>query len=198
MEVSARGARPIALTPERVERAVRSPEASSPERQGRAQAVDEADVGYTEFFRAEFGQVLRTVELILPAGGRAEDVTQEAFLKILLHWDRVSRYERPDAWVRRVAVRLAFRWLRRDRLWALVGRGLVQTEPAPASRFDVAGAVRRLPGSQRAAIVLHYYEDRPVAEIASILGCSAATAKVHLFRGRRRLAQLLGEDPDGI
>ncbi len=180
-----------------LERAVASPVATSPDREG-AQAVDERDVGFTEFFRAEYAQILRTVELILPAGGRAEDVSQEAFLKLLMHWDRVSRYERADAWVRRVAVRLALRALRRDRLWTLIGRSLVPSEPPRTSRFDVAGAVRRLPGSQRAAIVLHYYEDRPVAEIAAILGCSVPTAKVHLFRGRRRLAQLLGEDPDGV
>ena len=70
-----------------------------------------------------------------------------------------------------------------------------ETTP-PESPLDVAGAVRRLPTSQRAAIVLHYYEDRPVAEIASILGCAEATARVHLHRGRKRLAELLGEDDD--
>lgn len=189
--------RSLWIAPERIEAAVLSPVAMSPGRES-VQAVDEAEVGYTEFFRAHFAQVLRTVELILPAGGRAEDVTQEAFLKLLLQWDKVARYDRPDAWVRRVAVRLALRALRRDRLWAIIGRGLIPAEPAPPSRFDVAGAVRRLPGAQRAAIVLHYYEDRPVAEIATILGCSVPTAKVHLFRGRRRLARLLGEDPDGL
>ena len=55
-----------------------------------------------------------------------------------------------------------------------------------------------MPTAQRAAIVLHYYEDRPVAEIASILGCAEATARVHLHRGRKRLAELLGEDDDGV
>jgi DNA-directed RNA polymerase specialized sigma24 family protein len=91
-------------------------------------------------------------------------------------------------------MRLALRSLRRERLWALVRHTFLPSEPDRSSRYDVDGAIRQLPGSQRAAIVLHYYEDRPTVEIASILGCSESTARVHLHHGRKRLAQLLGED----
>jgi RNA polymerase sigma-70 factor (ECF subfamily) len=61
----------------------------------------------------------------------------------------------------------------------------------------VSDALRRLSGSQRAAIVLHYFEDRTAAEIATILGCAEPTARVHLHRGRNRLRELLGEAGDG-
>ena len=149
---------------------------------------------YTAFFRLEFAPVLRTIELMLRDHGRAEEITQDAFVQLLLHWPKISRYERPDAWVRRVAIRLALRSLRRDRLWQLVRGAFLPKAPDRSSRFDVDGAIRQLPGSQRAAIVLHYYEDRPTAEIAGILGCSESTARVHLFHARKRLAQLLGED----
>jgi RNA polymerase sigma-70 factor (ECF subfamily) len=43
-------------------------------------------------------------------------------------------------------------------------------------------------------VVLFYYEDRPVSEIATILGCSESTAKVHLHRARKSLARILGEE----
>jgi RNA polymerase sigma factor (sigma-70 family) len=57
--------------------------------------------------------------------------------------------------------------------------------------------VRELPARQTQAITLFYLEDRSVLEIAEILGCSPATAKVHLFRGRQALAARLGlEAPD--
>jgi RNA polymerase sigma-70 factor (ECF subfamily) len=46
---------------------------------------------------------------------------------------------------------------------------------------------------QRAAIVLFYFEDRPVSEIAEILDCAPSTAKVHLHRARKTLAERLGE-----
>ena len=57
-------------------------------------------------------------------------------------------------------------------------------------------AVKQLPPMQRAAIALFYLEDRPVAEIADLLGISTSTCTVHLTRGRRRLADLLGSEVD--
>jgi RNA polymerase sigma factor (sigma-70 family) len=159
-----------------------------------AAQVTDARLEYTTFFRREFGPVLRTITLMLRDQTRAEELTQDAFLQLLVHWPKISRYERPDAWVRRVAIRLALRTLRRDRLWQLVRGGLRPEAPDRPSRFDLDGAIRQLSGSQRAAIVLHYYEDRPTAEVAAILGCSESTARVHLHHARKRLAELLGED----
>ena len=159
-------------------------------------AVDEVSLDYTAFFLREFAPVVRTVTLMLRDAARAEEIAQDAFVQLYLGWAKISRYERPDAWVRRVAIRLAMRVIRRERLWALVRGSLVRDDASPQSQLDVPGAVRRLPTNQRVAIVLHYYEDRPVAEIATILGCAEATARVHLHRGRKRLAELLGEDDD--
>jgi RNA polymerase sigma factor (sigma-70 family) len=155
--------------------------------------VTDAPHEYSALFRREFPAVLRTIELMLRDHGRAEEISQDAFIQLLLNWRRVSEYDRPDAWVRRVAVRLALRSLRRERLWQLVRGRLLPSTPDRPTRYDVDGAIRQLPGSQRAAIVLHYYEDRPTAEIAVILGCSESTARVHLHHARKRLALLLGE-----
>jgi len=57
--------------------------------------------------------------------------------------------------------------------------------------MDYAAVLARLPRAQRVAVVLHYLEDRPVADVASVLGCAEATARVHLFRARQRLGRLL-------
>lgn len=149
---------------------------------------------YERLFRVEFPSVLRTVELIVREHARAEEIAQDAFLQLLLRWSKISRYERPDAWVRRVAIRLAVRSIRRDELWRRLREALVPSVEAPPSPYDLGGAIRRLSASQRAAVVLHYYEDRPTAEIAGILGCSESTARVHLHNARKRLAQLLEED----
>ena len=64
--------------------------------------------------------------------------------------------------------------------------------PEPAAELTVA--LRQLPAQQRAAVVLHYYADRPIHEIAEVLGTSASTVAVHLHRGRNRLRDLLGDD----
>jgi RNA polymerase sigma-70 factor, ECF subfamily len=149
---------------------------------------------YSSFFRAEFTHVVRTSYLIVHDRGRAEDVAQEAFIQLLAHWNKVIRYDRPEAWVRRVAIRIASRSARRERLRP----GLEQTSDPPPSfapqDVDLLNAVKQLPTQQRAAVALFYFEDRPLPEVANILGCSHAAAKVHVFNARKRLAQLLGEE----
>ena len=161
----------------------------------------DAEAEFTAFFRAEFVRVLRTVCLVVGDRGRAEEITQDAFVQLLDHWDTVSGYERPEAWVRRVAIRMAARAARRERMVRILEDPFGRVEPTsemPESESDVAAAVRRLPAGQRTAVVLFYFEDRPVVEVAELLGCSPATARVHLHRARRRLAALLGEVVDDV
>ena len=163
---------------------------------GRAPEAEEGSA-FSPFFRAHFEGVTRTVYLIVHDKARAEDIAQDAFLQMLRDWSRISGYERPEAWVRRVAIRLAVRSLKRDELWRSVRSLFVPQQRGSDGDLDVAEAISRLPRGQRAAIVLYYYEDRPTAEIAGLLSCSEATVRVHLHRGRQRLARLLGEeDPD--
>jgi RNA polymerase sigma-70 factor (ECF subfamily) len=54
--------------------------------------------------------------------------------------------------------------------------------------------MRQLPPAYRAALVLHYYEDWPIAEVASVLGWTVPATKVKLMRARRRLGALLQEE----
>jgi RNA polymerase sigma factor (sigma-70 family) len=163
---------------------------------GQVVPVSDADLEYAWFFRAEFPGVLQTVFLILQDRGRSEDVTQEAFIELFVHWRKVSRYERPEAWVRRVAIWKAVRALRRERMRAVLERDAVPDAGLDVPDVDLARGVRKLPVMQRSAVVLFYFEDRPVSEIAFILGISAGAVKVHLHRARRRLAELLGEEVD--
>jgi RNA polymerase sigma factor (sigma-70 family) len=163
--------------------------------------VADAAADFTAFFRAEFPRVKRTVYLIVHDQGRAEEVAQDAFLQLLAHWTKVSGYDEPGAWVRRVAIRLAGRAARRERLRDLVeSRFRTATVVAPADGHpaddDVVQAVRRLPYAQRVAIVLFYFEDRPINEIADVLGCAAPTARVHLHKARQKLATVLREEVD--
>jgi RNA polymerase sigma-70 factor (ECF subfamily) len=159
-----------------------------------ARWVDASEAEYSEFFRVEFAAVVRTAYLIVHDQHAAEDLAQEAFTRLLLNWQKIARYERPDAWVRRIAIRLAVRFARRERMREVLLRWVEPPRPVRSSDLDLARAIRALPPRQRAAIALHYYEDRPLTEIADLLGCSHSTAKVHLFKARRRLATLLGED----
>ena len=154
---------------------------------------------FDSLFAAEYAAVLRTVFLICHDNHQAQDITQEAFVELLRHWDKVSRYERPGAWVRRVAIRKLVKAMRRD----VRRREAEVVYPTPATLepadLDMLRAVRALPLRQRTAVVLHYFEDLSLHDIADALDCSPSTAGVHLHRARARLGGLLTEEvsPDG-
>lgn len=149
---------------------------------------------FASFFRAEYPGIVGELSLILGDRSRAEDVVQEAFARAFARWRRLSSYERPGAWVRRVAIRVALR-VRNPKV-LLVGAALDGTRTLRSDRgrdLDLARAIGKLPPAQRVAVVLHYLRDLPVAEVASALGCKEATARVHLHRARGSLARMLDE-----
>ena len=113
-------------------------------------------------FAAEYPTVVRTIYFVLQDRGRSEEIAQEAFVQLLRHWDKVSRYDFPEAWVRRVAIRLAVRDAKRERRLAMLPLHAADDASAPDPMMDVdlLNAIKRLPPQQRSVIVLFYYEDR--------------------------------------
>ena len=127
------------------------------------------------------------------SGGRrdvADDAVAEAFARAIA---RDGQIREPVPYLYRTAFRIAAAELRRDRGEPERGDRAIEDEPA---LVDLGPALRRLSPSQRAAVYLHYAADLPVREVATLMGTSAAAVRVHLMRGRRRLADLLGEDQD--
>jgi RNA polymerase sigma-70 factor, ECF subfamily len=119
----------------------------------------------------------------------ASDAESEAFAQALRRGEAIKD---PLAWIWRAAFRIAAGELQQR------GRQVPPlSEPSyelPEPAAEVTAALRRLPTQQRAAVVLHYYADRPIREIAELMGTSSSTVAVHLHRGRNRLRDLLGED----
>ncbi len=156
------------------------------------------DDGFEELFVAEFRRVARTVRHVVGDDRVAEEIAQDAFVQLYRHWAKVARYDRPDLWVRRVAIRGAQRERHRDWQRPVLELRAVDpttgTAPPGEPHDDVLAAVRALPGQQRAVVVLFYFEDRPMPEVAEIVGCSVSTGWNHLHRARKRLATLLDED----
>jgi RNA polymerase sigma-70 factor (ECF subfamily) len=89
---------------------------------------------------------------------------------------------------------MAIRQQKRDRLRVILERTALEPVIDRETDLDLAGAMKALSPTQRAVMVLYYYEDRPTAEIVEILGMSQSTVRVHLSRGRRHLAELLREE----
>jgi RNA polymerase sigma-70 factor (ECF subfamily) len=152
--------------------------------------------GFEALFVTEFPRVARAIHHIVGDRARADEVTQDAFVELLRHWRKVADYDRPDLWVRRVAIRKAQRerhraWRRTELERTTLARDDIEP-PTPAP--EVLAAVRTLPPKQRAVVVLFYFEDRPMAEIAEILGCSESTGWSQLHTARRHLGRALSEE----
>ncbi len=164
------------------------------------QGVAKADPEFLALVRSDYGSLLRTATLITGDAEAARDTVQEAFTRLFVAWGRVSQYDRPGAWVRRVTIRLAARWRTRERAraQATLNIPVVAAGPAPVpGEPDLAVALEVLSPMQRALVVLHYLDDLTIVDAARIVGCNESTARVHLHRARGRLAALLEEEsPD--
>jgi RNA polymerase sigma-70 factor (ECF subfamily) len=143
-------------------------------------------------------QVLRTARLIVRDEAIAEDVCQETFLKA---WRRIRtlRDEEPGPWLNRIATNESISSCRRrSRFQVLAERfgrfGGVKREVSTEARLDLARALDQLAPDQRAAIVLHYYQDLSVEETASTLGAPVDTVKSRLKTALRRLRELTGSE----
>jgi RNA polymerase sigma-70 factor (ECF subfamily) len=128
----------------------------------------------------------------------AEDLTQEAFLRLHQRWGTVSTYDRPGAWLRRVLINLAASRARRltveARALAKLGRQRRDELAVGEEGAVFWTAVRQLPKRQAAAVALFYLEDRPTGEVAEILGCAEGTVRALLHQGRQTLKQRLATD----
>jgi RNA polymerase sigma-70 factor, ECF subfamily len=150
---------------------------------------------FDEFYRAAYGRLVGQMYVVTGSLPEAEEVVQEAFLRALARWRRISEYDQPEAWVRRVAHNLAVNEVRRarSRLKALarLGRQAEPDVPMSDDAVVLVAALRRLPLGHRQAVLLHHALDLPVEEVAAQLGLSPATVRGRLFRARARLRRLL-------
>ena len=153
-----------------------------------AAAVDElAEDAFAELYRTYFGPLSGYAVALVGDRGIAVDIAQEAFTRLLARWRRVRD---PRAWLFFVATNLTrdhWRGVTRDRdLVDKAGSVLTGTTPAPDPWLR--DLVDRLPSRQRQAILLHYYADVSIDEIARLLHVPVGTVKRRLHDGRQRLA----------
>ena len=145
-------------------------------------------VNYEQVFRDVAPGLWRTI-YAFAAGRRAvaDDAVAEAFARGL---EQAGQIRDPVPWLYRTAFRLATEDLRRERREP--GPEFDQAAAPAAGLGALVPALRQLSPAQRAAVVLHYEADLPVQDVARRMGTSVGAVKVHLFRGRHRLRELLG------
>jgi RNA polymerase sigma factor (sigma-70 family) len=157
-----------------------------------AVAVIDARPDIESLYRADADRLWRAIYAFAGDPEIASDSVAEAYAQLLR---RGAAVRDPAAWVWRTAFQVsrgALKTRRRDEL-------LTSTPEESADTHidqDLLTAVRQLPDGQRAAVILFYYADLPVREIAGRLGTNSLAVRANLSRGRRRLRDLLG-DRDG-
>ena len=172
-------------------------ESRVPEAEGVDVGSVEVSERFEDFYEREFDAVAGLAYALSGSRSGAEDLAQEAFLAAHRTWDRISRYDRPDAWVRRVVANLSVSTVRRRvveaKAYARVAMGSEEALPElSADDVEFWRAVRSLPRRQSQVVALHYLEDMSVLEVARVLDMAEGTVKKHLHDGRRTLARRLG------
>lgn len=149
-----------------------------------------------DLYAACYARLVGTVGAVCGDQHEAEEAVQDAFVRLMARWPRVSRYDDPEAWVRTVALRLVSNRRRKalNGLRAALRHGPPPDVPEPTPAVvDAERALAALPDKQRAVIVLHRL-GLDVGAIADALGVPVGTVKSRLARARAALAPLLRED----
>lgn len=149
--------------------------------------------------RERIGALTGYAYLLCGSVKEAEDLVQDAFVKVFSR-RRAPGAATSESYVRRAILSLYLDQYRRRRRWSgikhLVGVADRQesADLATSAQLDVAVALDALTPRQRACVVLRYYEDLTVPQVAEALGCAAGTVKRHLSDAHEVLRGLLGED----
>ena len=156
-----------------------------------------ADEGLQELYVASYRRLVGQLAAFTGDVGEAEDLVQEAFARAVGHWERLRRYDNPEAWLRTVALNLArSKWRRGKRAAAAMVRLRAVHEEAPAPSPDhvaLVDALRELPAGQREALVLYHVADLSIDDVARELGVPPGTVKARLSRGRAAMAARLAD-----
>ncbi|MET8757654.1 sigma-70 family RNA polymerase sigma factor [Lentzea sp. NPDC004782] len=156
-------------------------------------STPEPDQGFAEFFRTCLPVVTRTLTALSGDTRVVEDVAQDALLIARHRWGDVRSYDKPEAWVLKVAIRLLRRWQRQHRQETpLVAVPAVDVVDRVHEVEAVHSALRRLSPRHREVVALHHLLGYPVSEIAAVLVVSESTVRTHLTRGRAELRRILG------
>jgi RNA polymerase sigma-70 factor (sigma-E family) len=155
--------------------------------------ADEFDAFYAGSSRRVLGQMYA----MTGSRAEAEDAVAEAYARAWQRWATVRDCDSPEAWVRRVASRIAVSSWRKtvNRIRAHHRDTLEQeTEGLSPDHVALVHALKQIPADQRRVIVLHHLVGLSVAEIAAEVGAPSGTVKARLARGRRAMADYLTDD----
>ena len=157
--------------------------------------------GFEEFVAARSQSLMRTAYLLVGTREGAEDLVQSALEKTFPRWSRVRRMDAPEAYVRRIVVNNAHAaWRSAKRLPTVSLPSAPDTTSEADHAEDVTlrdsllSALDELPHGMRTIVVLRYWAELSVQEVADLQRCSAGNVKSQAARGLERLRELMTAD----
>ena len=176
--------------------------ARSTDRAGSTAPAPVADALVEALFTAESARLVSLARFFVDDRTAAEDLVQEAFIRLARSGHRIREPERAAAYLRSIVINLARDHNRRGLVSLRHRPPAVLDEPsaedtatAREGRREVVEAVRALPRRQRDCVVLRYYLELGIDQVAETLDLSPNSVKTHLRRGLRTLAARLEETP---
>ncbi|GAB2684452.1 SigE family RNA polymerase sigma factor [Thalassiella azotivora] len=164
------------------------------------------DEEFTAWASARAAALRRTAFLVCADWHLADDLVQTTLVKVHAAWPRLRRRDALDAYARRTLVRVAIDESRRP--WRREHSAETVPEPRPApgggappvedgvtGRLDALALLDELAPGQRAVMVLRYWEDLPVEQVAELLDVSVGTVKSQAHKAARTLRQRLATGP---
>ncbi|MEW5784746.1 MAG: RNA polymerase sigma factor [Bacillota bacterium] len=158
------------------------------------------DVARRALFEAYYQRTFGVVYQITRSRESAEDLTQDAFIKAFRSLHQLRERDKFGAWLAVIATNLARNHLKRERRLFFSDdltrfesdSGDAEAEVMRDLEIEkVRQAVRALPPDQYQVVILQYYYDLKIEDIAAMLQISAGTVKSRLFRARQKLARIL-------
>ncbi|MHB2024492.1 MAG: SigE family RNA polymerase sigma factor [Mycobacteriales bacterium] len=149
---------------------------------------------FDAFVRVHGPELLRFACALTGDRVRAEDLLQEALVRLGARWSKVATQGDPSGYARRVMANTRVSWWRRVRRETLVA-AVPDLAHTPVDRdLFLLGVLAALPPRQRAVITLRYLADYSEAATAETLGCSTGTVKSQAAKGLAKLRALLPLD----
>jgi RNA polymerase sigma-70 factor (sigma-E family) len=156
--------------------------------------VSSTEEQFTEFATLAAPRLRRTAFLLCGDWHTAEDLAQTALARVFVSWRRINRKGAVHAYATRTLVNSYLAGRRRKRAGeVLLGRlpDRAVQPPGPELRLVLLDALATLPPRARAVVVLRYWEDLSIEQVAALLGCSAGNVKSQSARALDKLRALL-------
>ena len=164
---------------------------------GTADASAEA-AGFDAFFQAHYVRLARALYLMTGDTAEAEDLAQDAMVRVYERWDRVSTMDSPVGYLYRTALNLHRSALRRARVRLRRGAAVNPVDPLGAAedRGDIGRLLATLPEGQRAALILVEWVGMTAEEAGQALGIEAVSVRVRISRAKAALRASDGSEEE--